>query len=67
MADEALERAIAASLGEDAPAAAPPAAAPPAAAPPAVAMDDDRDEMLARALACAPNGPCCPASGPRAL
>ena len=59
MADEDLERAIAASLGEDAPAAAPPAAAPPAAAPPAVAMDDDRDEMLARALACAPNGPSC--------
>ena len=65
MADEDLERAIAASLGEDAPAPAPPAAAAPA--PPAVAMDDDRDEMLARALACAPNGPCCPASGPRAL
>ena len=64
MADEDLERAIAASLGEDAP-AAPPAAAP-APAPPAVAMDDDRDEMLARALACAPNGPSC-CSRPRAL
>ena len=57
MADEDLERAIAASLGEEAPAPAPPAAAAPA--PPAVAMDDDGDEMLARALACAPNGPSC--------